>query len=117
MIFNILKGTCPSCKTGKMWNQGPYKLSKLTAMNKRCPKCNVNLCPEPSFYIGAMYVGYAFSVAIVIGVFTIFNLIYEDPNVNSMTFWVILITLIFAPLNLRLSRNVWAHVFIKPKKS
>lgn len=113
MISNILASKCPACRNGKMWNNSPYKLSKMTAMNKRCPNCNANLEPEPSFYTGAMYVGYGFSVAIVIGVFTAFNILYEDPNINLMSLWVGIIVLIFAPLNLRFSRNVWAHTFIK----
>ena len=112
-IKNILASKCPACRKGKMWNYSPYKLSKMMQMNKRCPKCNANLEPEPSFYTGAMYVGYAFSVSIVIGVFTAFNLLYEDPNINMMSLSVLIIVLIFAPLNLRFSRNIWAHTFIK----
>lgn len=113
MIGSILANKCPACREGKMWNQGPYKLSKMTHMNKRCPKCNTNLEPEPSFYTGALYVGYAFTVAIVLGVFTVFNFIHEDPSINRMFFWVTLITVLFAPLSLRYSRNIWAYVFIK----
>ena len=100
-----------------MWNYGPYKLSQMTKMNKRCPKCNENLEPEPSFYTGAMYVGYAFTVAIVLGVFTAFQVFTEELDVDKMFFCVMMLTILFAPLNLRYSRNIWAYTFIKRNTS
>lgn len=113
IISKIVTGSCPHCGEGKMWNHHAFKISKMTRMNKRCDKCNTSFEPEPSFYTGALYVGYAFSVAIVLGVFFGAHILFEDPSVNAMFFWVVVITLLFAPLSLRLSRNVWANVFIK----
>jgi uncharacterized protein (DUF983 family) len=117
MIGSILANKCPACREGKMWNQGPYKLSKMTHMNKRCSKCNENLEPEPSFYTGALYVGYAFTVAIVLGVFTAFQILTDDPEINTMFFWVMVIIVLFAPLSIRYSRNIWAYTFIKRNKN
>ena len=115
--FNTaLKGKCPYCGEGNMWNYGAYKLTKMSAMNKKCSKCNGKFEPEPSFYTGAMYVGYAFTVAIVISVFTVFNVLSEDPNVTLMFLCVVFIAILFAPLNLRLSRNIWAAMLLGKNK-
>lgn len=116
-LYSIFTGTCPACIEGKMWRYSPYKLSKMTEMNKMCPKCNTNLEPEPMFYTGAMYVGYGFTVAIMFSVFVAANVLFEDPNINVMFWSVVAIAVVFAPLNLRLSRNIWANIFIQQNTS
>ena len=113
VIGKILSGSCPHCGEGKMWNHGAYKMAKMTKMNKRCSKCNTDFEPEPSFYTGALYVGYGFTVAIILGVFFGAHILYDDPSINKMFLLVMLIIVVFAPLSLRLSRNIWANVFIK----
>ena len=110
-LSSILSGTCPGCRSSKMWSFSPFYLTKMFDMKKYCTNCGTNLEPEPSFYTGAMYVGYAFSVAIVFGVFIVSNLIVEKPNITIMSFISISSAILFAPLNLRLSRNIWAHLF------
>ena len=35
-------------------------------MNETCPHCGVGFEPEPGFYQGAMFVGYAFTVAVIV---------------------------------------------------
>lgn len=114
--YSVLHSTCPSCHEGKMWNQHAYVLPKMTHMNKRCPHCNANLEPEPSFYTGAMYVGYALTVAIVLITFTISLTFFEEPNISLMFWIVMVIVVLFAPMNIRLSRNIWANTFIQYKK-
>jgi uncharacterized protein (DUF983 family) len=115
-VYSVLHSTCPSCHEGKMWNQHAYVLSKMTQMNKTCPHCHANLEPEPSFYTGGMYVGYAFTVAIVLITFAISLTFFEEPNISIM-FWIVMLAVVlFAPMNLRLSRNIWAHTFIHYKK-
>lgn len=114
-LSRILSGICPACHQGKMWNHSAYKLSEMTKMNKRCPHCHTSLEPEPAFYTGAMYVGYALAVALIGVVFVAGNVLSEVPNYNRL-FWIIIgLVVVLAPLNLRLSRNIWANVFIKKK--
>jgi uncharacterized protein (DUF983 family) len=115
LLSTIFKGKCPSCSQGNMWNTHAYKFSKMSSMNKFCTSCNQNFEPEPMFYTGAMYVGYGFTVAIMVSVFLISTLAFDEPNVDWMIGIVIGFAVIFAPLNFRLSRNIWALIFIKPK--
>lgn len=111
-LYSVFTGTCPGCQEHKVFYAGPYKLSKMTKMHKKCPNCGRNLMPEPSFYTGATYVSYAFSVAIVVIVFTAFNVLEESPSVDGMVFFAVSIAVILAPLNFRLSRMIWANIFI-----
>ena len=111
-LYGILTGTCPRCHEGKVFmNPNPYKLSAMFKVKEKCSCCGLKFEPEPSFYMGAMYVGYAFSVAIVIAIFVIANFFYEELPINSMIFWGILIAVLFAPMNIRLSRSIWLAVF------
>lgn len=79
-------------------------------MNEKCPHCQVMLEPEPGFYQGAMYVGYAFSVAIVVAV----SLLVKIVDINSP--WVSIgivsvITLLLVPFNFRYSRVLFLYMF------
>lgn len=115
-IYSIVTSTCPACQNAKMWEYHAYKFGHLMSMKHNCPACNTNLEPEPSFYTGAMYVGYAMSVAIVLGVFIASNVLFDDPNITIMSCFSIGIAILFAPMNLRLSRNIWVNTFIHYKK-
>ncbi len=115
-LSTILNGHCPNCGDAKMFESPWYNLGSFRKMNKACSSCGQTFNPEPSFYTGAMYVSYAFSVSIVAGVFIGANLLSDDPNVNYMMLSGILIALFFAPLNYRLSRTIWAYVILPRKK-
>ena len=85
-------------------------LSKFNAMNKTCPHCQVALEPEPGFYQGAMYVGYAFSVAVTVAVFIIVYLL----NIDSMWLPVVFVSVIMVllvPINYRYSRVFYLYMF------
>ena len=70
---------------------------------------------EPSFFYGAMYVNYGITVALSVITFLIASLVF---NLNLLqAFATIFITLIvLAPVNLRLARIVWLHMFVKYEK-
>ena len=115
-VYSIVFSKCPACNKGDIYPKGPFKISQMTKINKRCEHCQQSFEPEPSFYTGAMYIGYAFSVAIVVGVFIAFNVLNEDPSVGLMMFFAITLAVLFAPLNFRLSRNIWLNLFVSFKK-
>lgn len=92
-------------------------LTKFNVMNERCPVCGVRLEPEPGFYQGAMYVGYAFTV----GLITLVGLILYyagDPSEWTYISVVIGLAIVGAPLNYRYSRVLYLYWFggIKPSK-
>ena len=112
-ISGIYNGLCPKCHSQKIFTHNPYVVTKVFSMQKKCGNCGTDFEPEPSFYTGAMYVSYAFSVAIVIAIFVASIVLFKNPEPEYMAYFGIFIAFIFAPLNLRLSRLIWLNVFVK----
>ena len=79
-------------------------------MNVTCPTCGVRLEPEPGFYQGAMYVGYAFTVAMLV-IVGIILYVLGDPSEWVYIGVIIGIMVLLAPLNYRYSRIVYLYFF------
>lgn len=110
--YSILTGSCPKCHSESMYKDtNPYHLSNLFDMCERCSQCNTKYKIEPSFFYGAMYVSYAVGIAFAVAAFVIAFLIIGTSLLN--TFIAIVSTLIvFMPVIIRLSRNIWINFFI-----
>lgn len=93
----------------------PYKPGHLFKMHERCSHCGTKYKMEPSFFYGAMYVSYAVGVAFAVAAFVIAKLLLGASLIN--TFIAIVATLIvFMPVIIRLSRNIWINFFFKYDK-
>jgi hypothetical protein len=79
-------------------------------MNTTCPYCDVRLEPEPGFYQGAMYVGYAFTIAVIVAVGVTLYLL-GDPSEWIYIGVTIGIMLLAVPLNYRYSRILYLYMF------
>jgi hypothetical protein len=66
---------------------------------------------EPSFFYGAMFVGYAITVATCVSVFIIASVIFNLELLEAFTA-ILLVIFFIIPLNLRLSRILWINMFI-----
>ncbi|TSE08399.1 MULTISPECIES: DUF983 domain-containing protein [Aquimarina] len=115
-IYSIFTGRCPVCQEESMYKESnPYKLSQTLKMQDRCSHCNTKYKIEPSFFYGAMYVSYPVGIAFAVAAFVISNLFLKLNLVA--TFFVIAGTMIvFLPIILRLSRNIWINFFMHYKK-
>jgi uncharacterized protein (DUF983 family) len=111
-LYSILNGKCPRCNEGAFFKYSiTFNPSKVTKLHENCSKCNLKYMIEPSFFYGAMYVNYGITVAISISTFLVAKLIFNGSLLQS--FAAIFIALIvLAPVNLRLSRIIWIHLFI-----
>lgn len=90
----------------------PYHLGSLFKMQVRCSHCNTKYKIEPSFFYGAMYVSYAVGIAFAVAAFVIAFLIIGASLLY--TFMAIVVTMVvFLPVIIRLSRNIWINIFIK----
>jgi len=115
-IYSVLKGKCPRCNEGDFFKyKFTFNPSKVTRLHTNCPKCNLRYMLEPSFFYGAMYVNYGITVALSILTFLIASLIFNLKLLQS--FVTIFITLVvLAPVNLRLARIIWIHMFVSYQK-
>lgn len=95
--------------------KNPYKLSKLFDMHERCSNCHTRYKMEPSFFFGAMYVSYAVGIAFAVAAFVIS---YWFLGLALLpTFVAIVLTLlIFLPVIIRWSRNIWINFFFSYDK-
>lgn len=112
-LYSILTGSCPRCHQESMYSDNnPYHLGYLFKMHERCSHCGLKYKMEPSFFYGAMYVSYGLGVALAVAAFVISFLFVGTGLINS--FIAIIVTLIvFMPIIIRLSRNIWINFFVK----
>lgn len=115
-VYSILSSKCPQCREGDFFEHKlSFRILKTTKTKSHCPNCRLKYMREPSFFYGAMYVGYGLSVALAIGFYLISTVAFAHSMVESL--WVIAIGLfILAPWSLRLSRVIWIHLFVKYAK-
>jgi hypothetical protein len=106
----LLQGKCPRCHTGDIFMYPVTRISKFNVMNKICPHCEVGLEPEPGFYQGAMYVGYAFTIAVIVTVGIVLYLL-GDPSEWVYIAVTIGIMVLAIPLNYRYSRILYLYMF------
>jgi len=112
-LYSILTGTCPKCHEESMYlDKNPFHLGNVLKMHERCSHCNTKYKIEPSFFYGAMYVSYGVGIAFAVAAFIISRFFIQTTLLNS--FFIIMGTLvIFMPIIMRLSRNIWINLFVK----
>ena len=114
-LYSILTGTCPVCHEESMYlESNPYKLGRIFEMHEHCSNCGTKYKMEPSFFFGAMYVSYAVGIAFSVAAFVIAYYFFGGGLMTS--FWAIIGTLVvFMPIIIRLSRNIWINLFLHYK--
>ncbi len=112
-MYSILTGNCPRCHEESMYeNPNPYVLSKIFSMNERCSHCGLKYKIEPSFFYGAMYVSYAVGVAFAVAAFVI-SFLFIGTTLLTTFISIVGTLIVFMPLIIRLSRNIWINFFVK----
>lgn len=113
--YSIVKGKCPQCHEGNFF-EFPFTFNpkKITKLHQSCSVCGLKYMIEPSFFYGAMYVNYAITVAISILTFLITKLALDLSLLQSFAA-IIIVLILSAPINLRLSRILWINMFVKYK--
>ncbi|WP_435261775.1 DUF983 domain-containing protein [Tenacibaculum sp. nBUS_03] len=115
-LYSILKNKCPQCHEGDFFK---YRISinpkKITKLHDNCPNCNLKYMMEPSFFFGAMYINYGIAVALFVSVFIISKLFFGLSILQSFI-TILIVSFLFTPYSLRLSRIIWINLFVKYKK-
>lgn len=109
-LVSVIEGRCPQCRQEKMFVSKPYS-SKFLEMNKSCSHCGLQYEREPGFFYGAMYVSYILSVGILLVTGTFVYFLGNDPDLWVYITSVVLVSLILYPINFRLSRILFIHLF------
>jgi uncharacterized protein (DUF983 family) len=107
--FAISGAKCPQCREGKLFSVSLFSYRKLSDIYKNCKVCGANLNPEPDFYYGAMYISYAFSVALVITSLTAINVLVELPKLWMYLSLVVVLNILLLPLMLRYSKVLYLY--------
>ncbi|MBN4070343.1 DUF983 domain-containing protein [Olleya sp. AH-315-F22] len=116
-LYSILSGTCPKCHQESMYiEKNPYKIMDTLKINDNCSKCGFKYQIEPSFFIGAMYVSYAVGVAFSVVAFVISFLILKLGK-HAVLISIIITLVAFAPITMRVSRNIWINIFVNYDKT
>ncbi|MGE5943267.1 MAG: DUF983 domain-containing protein [Flavobacteriales bacterium] len=116
-LYSILTGACPKCHGESMYvNKNPYILSETLHMHERCSYCGTKYKIEPSFFYGAMYVSYGVGIAFAVAAFVI-TFFFLNANINIVFASIIGTLVVFLPIILRLSRNIWINLFMNYDKS
>ncbi len=106
----ILGAKCPRCREGNLFSVPLMSFRKLSDIKKSCDFCQANLIPEPDFYYGAMYISYAFSVALVVTALVALNVLLEKPELWMYLVSVLVANLLLLPLMLRYSKVLYLYM-------
>lgn len=109
-IRNIFNDKCPRCTKGYVFKQD-VSIFKIPIMHATCETCNYHFDREPGYFLGAMYISYA--LAVLQGILTYILLYLTVPSLS--TFYeiliIILVIILFARKNYKLSRIIYIHIF------
>lgn len=109
LVSAIAQAHCPQCRQGKIFPVSPFSYRKLSVMHARCQVCDANFAPEPGFYDGAMYVSYAFSVALMITSLVAVNVLVFEPKLWMYLSTVVGLTVLLLPAMLRFSKTLYLY--------
>lgn len=116
-LYSIFTGNCPKCHEEQMFiHKNVYRLSETLKMHERCSNCNTKYKMEPSFFFGSMYVSYAVGIMFATAAFVI-SYLFLNSTLNTAFISIVTTLVVFFPVILRLSRNIWINMFIHYDKT
>ncbi len=116
-LYSIFTGSCPKCNEESMYiNKNTYNLTDTLKMHERCSNCKTKYKIEPSFFYGSMYVSYPVGIIFAFAAFII-SYIFLSTSIHTAFISIIITMVVFLPIILRLSRNIWINLFMKFDKS
>jgi uncharacterized protein (DUF983 family) len=111
-LQGLLKGKCPRCRQGDVFETSVFNIAKPFKMHKNCPHCNLHYEMEPGFFYGSMYVSYAISVAILATCGVSVAYLVKGATIWAYLTTITIATLLTFPFNFRFSRTAWLYMFI-----
>jgi uncharacterized protein (DUF983 family) len=99
MLGYGLRLKCPRCGVGSLYAK-PFK------MNPACARCGVQFEREQGYFVGAIYINYAATVAIAVPGFFLLDAFTEITINQQLALWVPF-AVIFPLLFFHHSRSLW----------
>ena len=116
-LYSILYGTCPKCHQESMYvNKNPFIITDTLKIHEACSHCHTKYRLEPSFFYGSMYVSYGVGIAFAVAAFVI-SYLFLDTSLKTAFIAIIGTLVVFMPIIMRLSRNIWINLFMSYDKS
>jgi uncharacterized protein (DUF983 family) len=106
MLHWGLKLKCPRCGAGSLYAK-PFR------MRAHCPSCGLKFEREQGYFVGAIYINYAATIAIAVPGFFILDVFLKLPIGQQLAIWVPF-AVIFPLLFFHHSRALWLvldHLF------
>lgn len=110
-IQSCLKGKCPNCERGAVYQKSKGISFSLPTMNENCFECGHKFLKEPGFFQGAMYVSYGLAMSITIATFIICQFFFEKAFEIEMFYIISLVVVLTSLQNYRYSRIIWMYMF------
>lgn len=111
-IYSVVKGKCPRCNEGNLFiNKNRYTAKNIGKMPDNCPVCGQDFKIEDGFYLGATYVSYAITVALMVPLLAISYFLFNLDFMWLLPVMVVLLVLLMPPI-LRISRAIWINFFV-----
>ncbi|MCM5662712.1 DUF983 domain-containing protein [Galbibacter mesophilus] len=112
-LYSILTGSCPKCQEESMYvSKNMYNPKETLRMHEHCSSCGTKYKIEPSFFYGAMYVSYGLGTAFAVAAFVI-SFLFLGSSLKTAFFAIIGTLIVFMPVIMRLSRNIWINFFFR----
>lgn len=112
LIPSIINCKCPKCRQGDLFcNKSSYQYKGFFDMPKKCPKCGQDFQIEAGFYYGAMYMSYAFTIAIIVAVF-VAMIVFDVFTIDRFLITDFIVLVLVIPYIFRLSRSSWISLMI-----
>lgn len=100
-VTEVLSSVCPRCKK-------PGISDGFFRMRKRCPECDLNLYPEPGYYLGAMMAAFLITAGLMIPVIIILKVIGVEPV--GMILAPLVLYAVLCPVITHYARIFWVHL-------
>ena len=107
----ILEAKCPRCRQGDIFRYSNLQLDKFTDTYRYCPVCGLEYEIEPGFFIAAMYISYAMSVALAFTTGLAVFILGNDPALWIYLMVVTLSLVLLVPFMFRYARVLLLHFF------
>lgn len=113
LIKSVSSCHCPKCRQGDLFQTSALKVKSFSKMNDKCSNCGQTFMPEPSFYMGAMFVSYALQIGLFLISYFSIRSIYPESGVNVYMSVMVALVILTLPIVYRLSRSIWIHLMIR----